>query len=71
MKFYYIILTFAVNIVLHLFETQTYNLLLLAEEGMALQRFTELTLGDICKNFILSFISRAVGDSTKENNINY
>lgn len=52
----------------HLSETQTHNFLLLTEEGMAFQSFTELTLWDVGKDFILSFISRAVGDSTKKSN---
>lgn len=51
---------------LHLVTTKTHNLLLLAEEGMALQSFTELTLWDVGKDFILSFISCAVGDSTEK-----
>lgn len=44
----------------------TYNLLLLAEKCMALEGLIELTLRDICKDFILSFICCAIGDSGRE-----
>lgn len=42
---------------------QTYNFLLLAEKGMALKSLVELTLWNICKDLILSFICCAVWDS--------
>lgn len=41
----------------------TYNLLLLAEESVALQGLVELTLRHVRKHLVLSFIGRAVGDS--------
>lgn len=40
----------------------THNLPLLAEERVALQRLVELTLGDVGKDLVLSFICCAVGD---------
>lgn len=43
-----------------------YNLLLLAEERVALQGLVELTLGDVREDLILSFIRCAVRDSGRE-----
>lgn len=43
-------------------SAHTYNLPLLAEERVALQRLAELTLGDVGKDLVLSFICCAVGD---------
>ena len=44
----------------------TYNLLLLAEERVALQGLVELTLRHVREDLILSFICRAVRDSARE-----
>lgn len=43
-------------------SVHTHNLPLLAEERVALQRLVELTLGDVGKDLVLSFIRCAVGD---------
>lgn len=48
---------------------QTYNFLLLAEEGVTLQSLVVLALRNVCKDLILSFICSAVGDSAKDTRI--
>lgn len=46
----------------------TYYFLFLAQEGMALQSFIELALGDVGEDLILSFVCCAVRYSAEERN---